>query len=155
MGKTCGGNFWIVFWWRKGNWFLKECRSFTMENFVLSRSAGRSKCLRLCPRSSGVPSSSTCAPREAARQLYCRGSTTEPWLPLPQWAGLHCLVMATSACLMAQRWLIHFVCSCPYPSKSCIAAPSWNSDYHGNHKCSLVGFSGAWRLQGVRQSGWC
>lgn len=47
----------------------------------------------------------------------------------------------------SQKWLIDLVCSSPYPSNSCIAAPFWTSDYHGNHKCSLVGFSWAWRLQ--------
>lgn len=52
-----------------------------------------------------------------------------------------------SAWWLSQKLLIYFVCSCPYPSKLCIAAPFWTSDYHGNHKCSLVGFPWAWRLQ--------
>lgn len=51
-----------------------------MEDYVLSRSGGRGKCVRSC---SGEPSASTaCAPREAVGQLCCRGSTAAPWLPL-------------------------------------------------------------------------
>lgn len=53
---------------------------------------------------------------QQGKQLCCRESTTEPWLPLPPWAGLHCLIMATSVCLMAQSETTELFClSLPLP----------------------------------------
>lgn len=152
MTKACSGNFWIVFYWGKETGFW--------------RSAGASLWKTLCcpDLEEGesvwgcVPEAVVGNPLLALLLLVHQGRQWDSCVAERALLGLGChfglrlgctalLWPPVSAWWLSQEWLICLVCSSPYPSKSCVAAPFWTSDYHGNHKCSLVGFSWAWRLQ--------
>lgn len=147
MGRACGGNFCIVFSGEKGTGFWRNAgaslccahlgKGENVWDCVLETVLGNHLLALLLLLHEGKQWNSCVAegaPLSLRLHFYLGLGCTALWLPVSAW-------------WINQKRLIYFVCSNPYPSQSYIPAPFCTSDYHRNHKRSLVGFSWAWKLQ--------